>query len=188
MNQNPYSPPESFVADVALGSSQADVTRREHIRHEVQLKSVGSLYFLVGALMSLGGISMAVMLSGDASSTRGPVPVLIFGGVYLAFGVAALFLGLGFRRLRPWVRIPGGILSTLGLLGFPVGTLINAWILYLMFGAKGKVVLGPDYQAVIDATPHVKYVRTVGDWIALVVVVLMLLGVVGLIAAALIGR
>ena len=63
----------------------------------------------------------------------------------------------GLRNLRPWVRIPTIILSIIGLIGFPLGTLISAYILYLMFAAKSKMVFSPEYREIIAATPHLRY-------------------------------
>jgi hypothetical protein len=47
------------------------------------------------------------------------------------------------------------VLSGIGLLGFPIGTLINGYILYLFLSKKGRTVFAPEYQEVIEATPHV---------------------------------
>jgi hypothetical protein len=189
MNRSPYAPPQSAVIDPSmLEGSEAERTRREHIRHEIQLKAVGALYYFGGVMLILGGIGMVAVLVSD-SGTAGKTGAL-FGLVaaYLLIGGLSLLLGYGFRRVKPWVRIPGGILSGIGLLGIPIGTLVNGWILYLMFSKKGQVVLSPEYQAVIVATPHVKYVRTMGEWIALGVVVALLLGVVALLVIGATGR
>ena len=97
-------------------------------------------------------------------------------------GVGLIFVGRGFRRLKRWVRIPATILSGLGLLGFPLGTLINGYILYLVWSQKGKMVLSSEYQGVIAATPEVKYKTS-----PLVIVLLaLLIGLIvfGVIAAA----
>lgn len=177
MDVNPYQTPAAIVAD-PVGDDADVALRQAHLRHEVQLKSVSSLYFLLSLVLGLAGASViaSVFLAGTLS------PWALGGVVYLAIAVGLGTVAVGFRRLRPWVRIPGGILSTLGLLGFPVGTLINGWILFLMFGAKGRVVLSPGYQRVIEATPQLRYQRTLGDWIALALVVGLLLLLVVAIA------
>ncbi|MBI2396814.1 MAG: hypothetical protein HYV17_03395 [Xanthomonadales bacterium] len=175
MEVNPYQPPSAVVADPVVGDAGLIALREQHIRHEVQLKSVGALYFLGAVLLAVAALGMFGLMLGDASHGGDAGKLAIVGAVYLAFAAAALTMAIGFRRLRPWVRIPGGILSGLGLLAIPVGTLIHGWILYLMFGKQGRVVLAPEYQAVIDATPQVRYRRTLGDWIALGLVVALLL-------------
>src|SRR4030095_8127226 len=97
-----------------------------------------------------------------------------------------LWVGTGLRRLRRWARIPTGILSGIGLLGFPIGTIINGYILYLIFSQKGKVVFSDEYRAVIEQTPHIKYRTSIVVWIVLGL--LLLLIAAGIIAAVIGGH
>lgn len=187
MSTSPYAPPRAAVVDAPSNAAgQAEAIRREHIRHEIQLKSVGSLYYLGGVMGVFGCLTTLAVLLMPTTGRAPPAPGFFIGLMlfYVVLSVGALFLGYGFRRLKPWVRIPGGILSGIGLLGIPLGTLINGWILYLMFGKKGQVVLSPDYQNIIAATPHVKYQRTVGDWIATGIVLLLLVGIIAVLVMA----
>lgn len=139
---------------VADGNSER--IRQEHIKHEASVKSVGILYFLGSVFMILGGaISLA---NGDGVS-------LVVGLFFVAIGGLQIWVGIGLRRLRPWARIPTGILSGLGLLGFPLGTLINAYILYLIFSQKGKTVFSEEYQRIIEETPHIKYKTSIVVWV-----------------------
>jgi hypothetical protein len=78
--------------------------------------------------------------------------------------------GWGVRSFRRWGRVVGCVLSGIGLLGFPIGTLINAYILYLFLSKKGRTVFSPEYQDVIAATPHVKYRTSIIVWILLALV------------------
>jgi hypothetical protein len=102
----------------------------------------------------------------------------------LTVGGLQLWVGLGLRKLRPWTRIAAGILSGIGLIAFPLGTLINGYILYLLFSKKGSTVFSADYQRVIADTPHIKYRTSILVWIVLGLLVLV---VVGGIAAAVMG-
>jgi hypothetical protein len=63
------------------------------------------------------------------------------------------------------------VLSALGLLGFPIGTLVNAYILYLYLSKKGRTIFAPEYKDVIAATPHVKYRTSIVVWVFLALVV-----------------
>jgi hypothetical protein len=63
------------------------------------------------------------------SSPELDVLALAFTGFYLVLGLAAILVGSGLRQLRRWTVIPVGLLSGIGLLGFPIGTLINGYIL-----------------------------------------------------------
>ena len=82
------------------------------------------------------------------------------------------------------MKIPVTILSGLGLLSIPIGTLINGYILYLMYSQKGKVVFSPEYQDIRDATPEIQYQTSKLAWGILIVLVL---GLVALIAAVSMG-
>lgn len=147
--------------------------RLEHIKHEASLRSVGALYYLGVA----GSVFVILSLFMGSASQQGiEASILGIGVFYGVLGVALFFIGRGYRKLKSWVRIPGGIFAGIGLLGFPLGTLINAYILYLLFSKKGKVVLSPEYQDVIAATPHIKYKTS---RLALVIVVLIVIFVIG---------
>jgi len=91
-----------------------------------------------------------------------------------------LIVARGVRKLLPWARTTASVLAGIGLLGFPLGTLINAYILYLLLSKKGKRIFEADYKAIIDATPHVKYRTSIVVWIVLGILVA---GFVGLIVA-----
>jgi len=53
------------------------------------------------------------------------------------------------------------------LIGFPIGTLIHGYILYLYWGTKGRKVFSPEYKQIIAGTPHVKYKTSIIIWILL---------------------
>lgn len=179
MTNNWYAPPQAEVLDSAdTAADEAEVLRRAHVRHEVHLKSIGALYYLSGGLMALACVSMLVSVMSMAHLQATPPSLWLMVLIYVVISTLSFVIGWGFRGLRPWVRVPGGVLAALGLLAIPIGTLINGWVLYLMFGRKGQVVLSPEYQAVIAATPQVKYQRTVGDWIATGILVVLLLSIV----------
>jgi hypothetical protein len=90
--------------------------------------------------------------------------------------LAALLIatGVGLRHLRPWSRITSGIFAVIGLLGFPLGTLVNGCILYLLFSKKGSTVFSEAYRRVLAATPHVKYRTPLFVWILLAIFLLFI--------------
>lgn len=177
-NHNPYAPPEAEDLEAAPNSefARAEQIRREHIKHEASIKSVGCLHLFGGIITVLGALSMIPV----AFSGRAKPEVLGFLVGYAAVGVALVASGYGLRTLKPWTRVLSSILCGIGLLGFPIGTLINAYFLYLILSAKGTTVLSDEYKYVITATPHVKYV----PWAAIILLVLLGVLFVGLIVAA----
>jgi hypothetical protein len=167
---NPYAAPAARVEDVAA-NPEAEAIRRAHIGHEASVKAVGALYYLGGAGVTLAAIAAL------AGAPNAPSSVALTA-VLLALGVGQLFAGWGVRALQSWGRIVGCVLSALGLLAFPVGTLINGYILYLFLSKKGRTIFAPEYQDVIAATPHVKYRTSVIVWIFLALLVGLVLAAV----------
>ncbi len=177
VQSNPYAPPTAHVDDVVGHSSESESIRREHIKHEASILSVGMLYYLGAAVAALGGVGIVV-----ASLTEEQTDVAVFAGLgvaYVAFAVLAIFVARGIRAYRPWARITAIVLGFIGLLGFPVGTLVNAYILYLMMSAKGKRIFAPDYPAIVAATPHIRYRTSIIVWIALGLVLAVIATLIG---------
>jgi hypothetical protein len=161
---NPYAAPAAPVADISA-NAEAEAIRRAHISHEASIKAVGLLYYLGGVGVTLAA---AASLLG-ARDTSVMVTLLL-----IALGVGQFFAGWAVRALQRWGRILGCVLSGLGLLGFPIGTAINAYILYLFLSKKGRTIFAPEYQAVIAATPEVKYRTSIVVWIFLALLVALL--------------
>lgn len=167
---NPYAAPLSAVADQAETGAEAD--RSLHLKHEASIGSAGWLFVLGGAALMLVALAMMLTLGTTQSRIRDVVMVLLLG----AIGALQLVTGLALRKLKIWSRGVATVYCVLGLLAIPVGTLINGFILYLFFCAKGKRVFAPDYQEVIAATPHLKYKTSLLVWI-IGGLVLLLIGV-----------
>jgi hypothetical protein len=152
-------------------TTAADEVRNQYLKHEASVKSIGLLYYLGGGGLLLMGIVAIFVGPSDASdSVRQP----LMAAVFLGLSVIQFWVGTGVRRLKRWARVPSGILSGIGLLGFPVGTLVNAYILYLIFCRKGKMVFSVEYRAIIEQTPHIKYRTSIVVWILLGLVLLAL--------------
>jgi hypothetical protein len=173
---NPYAAPAAPVEDVAA-NSEAEAIRRAHISHEASIKAAGLLYYLGGFL-----VTVAAIFTLFGPQKGGGLLVALF---LLALAVGQFLAGSGVRALRPWGRIVGGVISGIGLLGFPIGTLINGYILYLLLSKKGRTIFAPQYQQVIAATPHVRYRTSIVVWIFLALLIaVMAFGVL----APLLGR
>jgi hypothetical protein len=165
MTENPYEAPHNIDAPSPL-PSDAEAVRREHIKTEASIKSIGILYYLGGCVLLLAGIGSLASTEPLDALTRYATAAGLIG-----LGIVQFIVGTGVRKLKPWSRIGIGFLSSIGLLGFPVGTLINIYILVLTFGKKGKMVFSEAYKEIIAATPHVKYKTSKVVWIILAVVI-----------------
>jgi hypothetical protein len=165
-----------------VSESDSERIRKEHISHEASVKSVGFLYFLSALFVGLagfGGVMAAVSSSGGGVGT----PLAVF---FIGLCAVQIWAGMGLRQLKGWARIPTGIISALGLLAFPVGTVINLYILYLLFSKKGNMVFSDDYKRVIQETPQIKYRTSIVVWIFLGL--LLILIVLGLGSALFVAR
>ena len=149
-----------------LVDSEAEEIRKKHIRHEASIKSVGVLYFLGSAFMVVAGFT-------QLASPRAGQNVML-AVLFLGLAAVQIWAGIGLRRLKLPGRLAAGILSGLGLLAFPVGTIINGYILYLLYSKKGSTVFSPEYKQVIEATPHIKYRTSIVIWILLGLVFLLI--------------
>ncbi|EDY21563.1 hypothetical protein CfE428DRAFT_0808 [Chthoniobacter flavus Ellin428] len=167
---------QRVIEGQALPAGDAEELRKAHIKHEASVKSIGLLYYIGGVALALLGLTQILtVLSGKGQPTG-----LVLGVVFIIMSVLEFIGGTGIRRLRPWSRVVVGIVSGLGLLGFPVGTLINAYILYLVFSKKGAMLFTPEYHAAIAKTPHVRYRTSIIVWILLGFILLLI--VIGLTA------
>ncbi|WDE97341.1 hypothetical protein PQO03_05170 [Lentisphaera profundi] len=146
MEANLYASPTADLQDDS-NAGEFEQIRNTYLKHEASVQSVGSLYTL-GALF-LGFAAIASFFSGETE--------VLIGGVLLALAALYGWLGMSVRKLKRGSKIAVGILSGIGLLGFPIGTIINAYILYLVFSEKGKIVFSDEYRDAIAATPHIKH-------------------------------
>jgi hypothetical protein len=164
MESNPYQAPSARVEDPV--ETGVDAERTAHLRHEARLRMVGILYWLGAAVMVVifGSVLVVESVTPDAAGWAMP-------GTLTVIALLAAVVGWGYWSLSPWVRWPGTVFSVLGLLAIPIGPIVHGYFLYLMWCAKGRRVLAPDYAEVRRRTPHLRYRRTVGDWIALAILI-----------------
>lgn len=148
-----------------VSSNNAEQIRQDHIKHEASIKSVGILYFLGAALVILAGTTGLMTRQGEGIGV---------GVILLCLGILQICVGVGVRQLKSWARIPTAVLSGIGLLMFPLGTLINGYILYLVLCQKGRTVFSDDYKRTIERTPHIKYKTSIVVWIFLGLLLLLL--------------
>lgn len=183
------SPAMAPVGAYGGPSADAEAMRRKYIKHEASIRSVGILYYLGTIILGLASIPMLYMaLTGEGGPAFGSSERAFITGMgvaYVILAVISYFLARGLRALQPGVRIPVGIFAAIGLLQIPIGTLINGYILYLVFSSKGKVVFSDQYRDVVRRTPHIKYKTSLVTWIVLIIFILLLAAAIG---AAVVNR
>jgi type II secretory pathway pseudopilin PulG len=135
-------------------------------------------YGLFGLMMLLVGVAMVVPGAGN------PAP-LVFGAVFIVLAVMNLAMTVGLWRLRGYGRTLLMVVSSLGLLVVPIGTIVSILVMIYMTRPGMRVLFsevdpsrlsGDDLAALQD-------VRKSGLGIA-VAVVLVVFGMVGGIGVA----
>jgi type IV pilus assembly protein PilA len=98
---------------------------------------IAVLDIIGGSFLLLGGMgSFLVGLSGDREAAVG----IIAGLVYLVLGGGLLAAAIGLLRLKEWARMTRVVLSCIGLIGFPCGTVISVVILIYLLKPGIKVL------------------------------------------------
>ncbi len=172
---NPYAAPAEQYSGGEFGNDAVEAIRRQYLSHEASIQSIGLLYILGSLIGTIAGVALLGMLFTAPNAAPDGI-AFVWALFILVMGVAQGFVGNGLRKLQRWTRIPVGILSGIGLIGIPIGTIINGYILYLIFSAKGSMVYSDAYQRVIQQTPHIKYKTSIIVWIFL----FLLLGLIGM--------
>ncbi|MFD0892284.1 hypothetical protein KBB96_12715 [Luteolibacter ambystomatis] len=176
MEPNPYLPPTAAPAPADAGLSSDEQLRRQCIKRESTLKSLGGLQIIGGVFLIVGILSALSRGPGQGPDN----PVMAGTAVILPLALLSLVNGVGLYKLMPWARIVGTVLSCLGLLGFPIGTLINALILGAYWSKPSDLIFSADYKRIVAATPHVKMKTS-----KVMIVMLVIFGVVVLALAGL---
>lgn len=212
-----YRAPESDADDWrSEGGQETDhemeFIRREHIKHEASVKSLGSLCLfgaVIGVLYTIG--LFVVYFFAEVDNARMPVPkelFLFFAVAAAGFSILYFWLGIGLRQLNNAARIVFGVLMSIsvaftlfsfaiqiylaaamsnpnpagGLVGVPISLAISIYCLYLVFSQKGRMVFSPEYKEIIERTPHVKYRSACGVVLVVLLVLFVLLILIAVIA------
>jgi hypothetical protein len=168
MNENPYAAPSEYSLP-GTQPSEDERIRRNHLNAELNIKGIGLLYFLGGIL------TIVSLLATNRNASQLPPGSAEATGYLIGTALVPLtflILGYGLRKLNTFARIIAGILSTFGLLGFPIGTVISIFFLYCLFSKKGRFVTTAGYKEVIARTPHIKRKTSVVVWIFLALLII----------------
>jgi len=97
------------------------------------------LYVIEGLFaLGMGGLTMA---GGSLIPVFGGL-VAAIGAIYVIVGLIDFAIAYGLWNLRPWARTVAIIFAIIGLLGFPIGTIISIIILWYLFKPEIKEAFG----------------------------------------------
>jgi len=116
---------------------------------QVHVPIVGWALVISNALFLVLAVFLWVLLAGIGFATRAaePRPILIILGTGLAIffsllSVPGLAAGFGLLARKNWGRILAIVVSMLGLLNFPLGTLIGVYALWVLFQDSAQAYFG----------------------------------------------
>jgi type II secretory pathway pseudopilin PulG len=143
----------------------------------------------IGILDIVGGVVVlpmgALVFLGEAG--KDPVAAVI-GLVAAVLGTLTLSAGIGLLKLKPFARTLQLVLSAIGLIGFPLGTLISILILIYLAKPAMKIIFSGrrrEEMTSVELASAAQVSGTSGGSVALVVAacVLIALFFVGMVAA-----
>lgn len=140
-------------------------TREEHASAESGIRAMGAVFWLQGfALAVVAGFSLAVAQETFAQTVAaiagGPVAL----GIVFAFGLLMVWMGGRLRMLDPNARLPGLAFAGVGLLAFPIGTVLSLYFLALLSSQKGRHVFSAAYREAREGTPEMTPPIAWGVW------------------------
>jgi hypothetical protein len=176
---SPYAAPKARLEDsIDVGSAEA--VRREHIAHETVVRAIGVIA-IVGGLLVVAARVGIVMFGMQAVSLRFVLFYQLVFPLLVVVGICSIATGVGLLRLSRWGRGAALVLycvvvllaartATFGFKVAPLGGLIGACFLFVLWVPKGRRVFAPDYTDIVGATPHVQYRTSRLLWVILAVV------------------
>jgi hypothetical protein len=109
-------------------------------------------------IVALLGLSMFALITGAATLVRDPQAAVILPIVAFAFpmlivslAIPGLIAGVGLLARKAWARILAIVASVLGLAGFPVGTLIGIYVVFVLIQDTATDYLSPPKQRLENA-------------------------------------
>ena len=159
-SSNPYATPGSSGSG-GVNKKSAKALRKKYLKHEGEVRSLGLLYMMAGALGVLGAVAIVILaIVGSealgALPTEGALLLSVWVGTILLMSSLQFALGWFINKLQTWAKIVATVFMVIGLLGVPVGTAINGYFLWVFHCEKGKVIFSDDYREAVRLTPNMK--------------------------------
>ncbi|MEP6914404.1 MAG: hypothetical protein ABJC89_02105 [Acidobacteriota bacterium] len=116
------------------------------------VKVLGGLYLVVSGIflalalflaVAMGGAAGIVGAAADPQDAAIAIPVLGIAGtmlivILMVFALPGLVAGYGLLTFRPWARIAGIVLSAVGLIYFPFGTILGGYGLWVLLNKESE--------------------------------------------------
>ena len=162
------TPPHSTATEPAQSPAMStfEQTRRENLKTEGQIRTVGTSLAVAGLVVFLPIVGAAILklIGGFNGSSdemgqamAGAVSILIFA----LFPAIFVVLGNRLEKLDPTSRIGGILACCFAIVSAPpFGLIFGIAGLVVLLRAPSKSVLSPEYSQVIEQTPTIKSRRS----------------------------
>lgn len=137
-------------------------------------------------IAALFGLAILVLALASDGKSESPMVDVMAGGFFAVLTAISVATGVGLWNLKPWGRVAQIALSCLGLLAFPVGTLVSGLILWYLFTPPAKVLFsGKRADQLTHAEVAALHTSAAGASTGIAIVVGLLIGVamLGIVAA-----
>src|SRR5438270_823478 len=106
-----------------------------------------SLLFAIVLMLIFGGVMGAVTAADDPDAMVALPVIGLTGAALVSFllvlSLPGLITGIGLLQRRPWARIAGIVISIIGMMFIPFGTLIGVYGLWVLFSKETEPVHAP---------------------------------------------
>lgn len=114
------------------------------------VKAVAIIHIIFGGLGLVCAIGLFTVIAGagaisgdaDAMWITGAIATFL-GGFLAVISLPSIIAGVGLLKFRPWARILTIVISSIELLGVPVGTAIGAYSLWALLNSEATTLF-PD--------------------------------------------
>jgi hypothetical protein len=119
-----------------------------HVTVVAWLHIIESIIYIGGALLIMIFFS-GLGLMADDPKALGILSIVGFcgGGFLLLFGIPTALAGWGLLKRAYWARVLAMVLAILGLFLFPIGTIIGAYVLWVLTTAGASTYFGDDEES-----------------------------------------
>jgi len=112
---------------------------KDHIKIIAWLYIVMGVLGILAALVAFAVIVGGGLISGDQTAIRiTTIVALVIGGFVVLISVPGILAGIGLLSFKPWARILAIVLALLDLPGFPVGTVLGIYSLWVLLDSESS--------------------------------------------------
>jgi hypothetical protein len=116
---------------------EESIKMRKHVTTVAIIQIVRSSLWLIITIASVVGLSIALGVVEDEIAQKVLRIVIVTFPVFLGiFAILGLVAGIGLLSFKPWARIMTLIITGMGCLAIPIGTLIGVYSIWVLMQSE----------------------------------------------------